>query len=322
MKLLAYILMALATMAGSISAATAYLVPITAGVLDEQRLTGDPDAEEFNGITLAAPAGAFDPTTDEGEALVKTLNTLREAAQEKREAEAPEPLLKREPVTVDTPPLPEVDAADPGVKQVREREEIKPIAIKDEELTPQLLELLRENDVEFVKSASFDPTIWFGLWPSWVFVASVLVLLGSAMMVRAASKAPDKKAPEYGAAQEGGPQGVPTEPLAIAQAMRLEVEAVAQEVGATADGKRQLALIVDRLGEVQRTLVPAFAASRPTIISRMGMGGYAQVMDIFAASERAINRAWSAAADGHVEEARQSLILAENLIPGVEEKLA
>jgi hypothetical protein len=65
--------------------------------------------------------------------------------------------------------------------------------------------------------------------------------------------------------------------------------------------------IVASLGEVQSELVPAFADARPMLIAERGMGGFAQVMDSFAAMERKINRAWSAAADGEYEESSESL---------------
>ncbi len=45
-----------------------------------------------------------------------------------------------------------------------------------------------------------------------------------------------------------------------------------------------------------------FADAREAIIPQQGLHHYADIMTQFAAGERAINRAWSAAADGYVDE--------------------
>jgi hypothetical protein len=49
-------------------------------------------------------------------------------------------------------------------------------------------------------------------------------------------------------------------------------------------------------------VLPAFGDSRPAIVERLGLSGFAAVMDRFSAAERQIHRAWSAAADGVPEE--------------------
>jgi hypothetical protein len=72
----------------------------------------------------------------------------------------------------------------------------------------------------------------------------------------------------------------------------------------------RLALILERLGEAQKTHMPAFVEARPILIARLGLGGFAELMDRYAAAERQINRAWSAAADGVPAEAAQCLELA------------
>ncbi|GAB4515389.1 MAG: hypothetical protein Tsb0013_19940 [Phycisphaerales bacterium] len=312
MKLIAYILMAFATMAGSIAAATAYLVPIQSGAVDDATLTR---------ITLAAPAGAFDPTTEQGAALLAHLNEIRAEQRAAREAERPEPLIEPTTITVDTPPLPEVDAAPTGSQIVSARGRLAPIARAGDDLTPELLEILRANGVENVKSKAFKPGVWLTTWPSWVFIGSMLVLFGSAMMVRAASRAAGRAAMAASELEATSPDALPSDAGALARMIQMQVEGVVAEVDTLPSEREQLALIVDRLGEVQKTLIPAFAAARPAIIAKMGMGGYAQVMDAFAASERRINRAWSAAADGHEEEALTSLRAADEVLPSLVERL-
>jgi len=317
MKLIAYLLMALATMAGSISAATAYLVPIGVGKVDDAKLTT---------ITLAAPAGAYIATdalgepTEEALALEKRLEKAREAAAAAAPP-APAPLLEVEPVEVETPPLPEVETEPTGTQRLDDRQKTEPIAEAGDTLTGEMLAILRDNKVDFVKSTSFEPRIWFTIWPSWVFLGSLVLLLVAAMLVRSASRAPGRTAPAVGASAEGGPAIAPDDPAAIALAIQEEVERTVRDIQPLATEREQLELIVDRLGEVQRTLVPAFASARPTIIARSGMGGYAQVMDVFAAAERRINRAWSAAADGAEPEALEALHEADAILPALVERL-
>jgi hypothetical protein len=50
-----------------------------------------------------------------------------------------------------------------------------------------------------------------------------------------------------------------------------------------------------------------FADARSALVRRFGLEVYAEVMTQFAAAERYINRSWSAAADGYVDEVRASL---------------
>jgi hypothetical protein len=65
--------------------------------------------------------------------------------------------------------------------------------------------------------------------------------------------------------------------------------------------------IVHRVGELQQTHLANFAEARDVLVSRHGMGRFAEIMDAFAGAERKINRAWSAAADGVLGEAVDSL---------------
>ena len=48
-----------------------------------------------------------------------------------------------------------------------------------------------------------------------------------------------------------------------------------------------------------------FAEGRNAITTEMGLQKFADVMTHFSAAERAVNRAWSAAADGYVDEAKK-----------------
>ena len=65
--------------------------------------------------------------------------------------------------------------------------------------------------------------------------------------------------------------------------------------------------ITDRLDGVQQTHLAAFVDARPELIGRYGIAGFARIMDAFAAAERTLNRAWSAAADGVLPAAVEAL---------------
>ena len=57
-----------------------------------------------------------------------------------------------------------------------------------------------------------------------------------------------------------------------------------------------------------------FADAREAMIPAFGLQGYADVMTRFAAAERMINRAWSASADGYVDEVWLCLERADGLL--------
>ncbi len=65
-----------------------------------------------------------------------------------------------------------------------------------------------------------------------------------------------------------------------------------------------------------------FADSRQALVKRFGMAVYAEVMTEFASAERLINRSWSAAADGYVDEVSASLQRADHHLRRATELLA
>ena len=64
-----------------------------------------------------------------------------------------------------------------------------------------------------------------------------------------------------------------------------------------------------RLDGIQATHLAAFVEARPELIGRYGIAGFARIMDSFAAGERTLNRAWSAAADGVLPASLEALQL-------------
>ena len=53
--------------------------------------------------------------------------------------------------------------------------------------------------------------------------------------------------------------------------------------------------------------INSFVEARESMIPRLGMQTYANVMSPFATGERLLNRAWSASADGYVDESRSCI---------------
>lgn len=68
---------------------------------------------------------------------------------------------------------------------------------------------------------------------------------------------------------------------------------------------RETIFVYDVHGRIDADLkeeFAAFAESRESMIPAIGLQQYAEVMDNFARAERFVNRAWSASADGYVDE--------------------
>lgn len=65
----------------------------------------------------------------------------------------------------------------------------------------------------------------------------------------------------------------------------------------------------------------SFADGRECMVSRFGLTVYADVMTNFAAGERSINRAWSAAADGYIDEAADCVQRAVLLLQDAQSEL-
>ena len=58
--------------------------------------------------------------------------------------------------------------------------------------------------------------------------------------------------------------------------------------------------------------IGTFVEARESMIVRLGMNRYAEIMSAFANGERLLNRAWSASADGYVDEVRLCVGQAES----------
>jgi hypothetical protein len=107
-------------------------------------------------------------------------------------------------------------------------------------------------------------------------------------------------------------------PETLLRSAREELAVLREDVRTMSSDHERLKGILHRIGRLQLDRLDAFVAARPALIARLGMGGYAQLMDRFAAAERQINRAWSAAADGVLEE---SLICIDDALPLLDEAI-
>ena len=68
---------------------------------------------------------------------------------------------------------------------------------------------------------------------------------------------------------------------------------------------------------IDRQLSPImseFADNARCIAERLGTGAFSQIMSEFASGERYLNRAWSAAADGYVDEVTRSVRIANDFL--------
>lgn len=172
-------------------------------------------------------------------------------------------------------------------------------------LTPERLELLRSAEVGNVFTKGFA----FGRWRhGWIFLLSAGGLLAGSLLVRAGAKA------EVAAAAVGTGAKTSDSPEGILLAIGGVLASLRDDLPGLADEERRLHTILERLDRVQKELVPAFVDARPVLVARLGLGGYAELMDSFAAAERQMNRAWSAAADGVYAESEECLERARGIL--------
>jgi len=167
-----------------------------------------------------------------------------------------------------------------------------PVALKDARLTPALLAELRAAGVRRVRVKEFAFARWSG---SWLFLAGCAGLAVGARLAKARTRPP--RAGAQAPAPEAG-----RSPAATLAAIRRAVDDLHAELPTFRDRAARCHRALDVLGGVQDNLVPDFIAQRPALVDQFGLGGYARLMDRFAAGERQVNRAWSAAADGIEDE--------------------
>lgn len=207
--------------------------------------------------------------------------------------------------------------ADAGV--VEENGERSPLITKTTEvdgeqvpvvLTPERIAELEANGVKRVHVKSFE----LGRWSHWPYFAlSVVMMVGGAMMVRSSTK--------KDVAESAATDGAGASPEETIDAIEQELTALARDLEDIFDEQARLVAIVDRVGDLLGDRVLPFFDMRSALIGKLGLAGFAGVMDRFSALERSLNRSWSAAADGHDAEAMASLQRAREIVPEVRERL-
>ncbi|MCB9837908.1 MAG: hypothetical protein H6813_01085 [Phycisphaeraceae bacterium] len=285
MKLIGNLLMTVTLLAGLLAAATSYLAPV--GMPDNAWQTGVSDSGQTEYLISNNPAGAT-RTSDEEVADLK--------AQYQSGA---------------------ITAQD----YLAQSEALHAVVDADKPLTPEAVAEIKSNTLEvggesrkvsYVNVKSFSLTRWKH---NWVFGLCALGLFTGSMMVRTATK--QEIAAHAGVEHEShhdSPEGL------LAQT-RLEIDRLRSDLARLTSERERTHLIVERVGSLQKKQLADFVDARPALIGRLGLGGYAELMDRFAAAERQINRAWSIAADGYYDEAGECLENGAHLLVEAQERL-
>jgi len=176
------------------------------------------------------------------------------------------------------------------------------LAEPDSELTARLVDELRAAGVQNARVKEFAWTRWRG---KWFFLASLLGLVAGAVLVRRS----DGSAMD--AIENGGPERSPRWTLEV---IHSTVERLRAEVPAAPGEWSAMIAVIDQLGELQKIHVPDLVNARARLVASLGISGYAVLMDNFAAAERQVNRAWSAAVDGQHDEVLGCLEEASTLL--------
>lgn len=190
-----------------------------------------------------------------------------------------------------------------------------PVVEPDTALTPEIVTKLQAESVKpvnRVRVKSFKLSRWTHL-P--YFAIACVGLLAGAMLTRLnatrAAKLADAEAEQDDALS---PENAITQ-------LRAVVAALLDEAPQQPSERQACALITHRLGDAIADYVPPITEQRDRLVARMGLSGYAGLMDVFSAAERAMNRAWSASADQAYDEAMESLERAAERLPVAEDKL-
>lgn len=317
MKLLAYLLITASLIVGTITASTAYLVDIGTPAAASDALLPTDGSENF--AMLSSPAGKYEPLKDFKK--TKAIEAYQKSEDDYRAAQAKEveliPRRQTDEKAEAGPSLPSLETRQTGEALLAKRERRLPIGRANDRVTEELLGLLRENEVRSVRVKSFSAERWLsapGRYMGWGFLASAFGLFAGALVVRAATRK------EIAATRDAAGGARAGASAAFAQ-INGALEALQRDLALTREPKVRTAMIVERIGTIQRDYTSAFVADRPALIGALGLGGFAELMDRFSALERQINRAWSAAADEHEDEAVTSLYRALALMPEVAQKL-
>jgi hypothetical protein len=137
------------------------------------------------------------------------------------------------------------------------------------------------------------PSLWPAVyWPG--YLAAVVVGIGGAVLIRASSKS----ATSNESLNQAGLEQLTT----VLQALVVEVDRLTEALPTLAPEEA-----VPWIDTHCVPLCADFADNREVMKTTFGLAGFAAVMSEFASGERFLNRVWSAAADGYMEEAWRSI---------------
>jgi hypothetical protein len=163
-------------------------------------------------------------------------------------------------------------------------------------LTPDVLDRLAALNVERVRVKEFSVGRWS---EAWIFGVSMLGLVAGGLLIRRETQREMLAHTADSRSGAGSPQ-------LLLDAAYQDVRRLLAEIPALPDD-RQAIEIRGQIDTIVATRLAPFAAARNELIGRYGVAGHARLMDAFAAAERQLNRAWSAAADQVLPEAITSL---------------
>lgn len=322
MKLITFLIISISLAVGVLGAATAYSP--TLGLDDEQLV----------GATLSAPAGVVvldDPATLEdaqrlraglagGGATQAEVDDWLASFDDPHERRVHEVLMR---LSVEALGHVTLDKDNIAYGPSMQRLPLYPPMMSDGEprtLTAENLAVLRanadrlrgNNDNAHVRVKEFSLARWPHWW--WFALASVGLLIG-AFLVRMQTKQAIAAAAKRAASADV---------ISPADALRKahdEVQQLHRDLPSIEGEKAKIDAIVHRLDAIHRDDLEPFLDGRAQLIASLGMTGFAQLMDRFAAAERQLNRAWSAAADHVLPEAEECLDAAVELLEETVEKL-
>ena len=128
-----------------------------------------------------------------------------------------------------------------------------------------------------------------------VFVGGALLGLLGLVLWRLGQKAETAEAASIGTEDQAD------DPIALLRSLQQPARKLAAEIDSLGSEE-----ILERLDELNERFVLPFAEARMRVIDRKGMSVGADILATAAVGERMLNRTWSAAADGHLQEARSA----------------
>lgn len=343
-RLIAYVLMTIGLVVSALAAASAYHTPL---YLDDAVLQSTDADGNLAALTIKADAGVVAGTEEEiksaladhfrllGYLVIASPDPVTSAARQMElglTAWSVEQIADKKPgrrsllrraLAINrvatgqllASKLDDVQGTDLKILLLRQGNPL-PLARKRDKLTAPLLKELRLQaeiqDPRFGQRYVVVQEFSLERWESkWAFLGGTVLLLAGALLARAARK---RATATVGTHREGpNPAAALSELESQLRNLLVEAKSMSEE--------EALRRIVERLGDLQRTCMQTFIDAREDLIARYGLASFADLMDHYAASDRQINRSWSAAADGYLEEALECLEEATHLVAETSERL-